>query len=147
MFLVISALPSENQTSLSEIGVSVWCPGSDDYEQRHSLHWMIREGIPPEDHNSRGLPSFKFGETEYVKTSEMGPLLQDQISSLHCRFSHICIVGHGIEEVMTRLRENCQVLDGVKSIDTKKIWQFQQEKNGERTTPSGVGNHSSREYV
>jgi hypothetical protein len=126
VFVVISLLPQGAESRLGEVGLSIWSPGQAYYE-RECLHWVIKEGPPHKTPDAPIRPSFYFGETEYVKSSEIGPLLHDEIFSLQQSYSHICIVGHGTGRILGHLREFWQVPNGAKVIDTQKVWQYQQK--------------------
>ncbi|KAI3318790.1 hypothetical protein HD806DRAFT_302783 [Xylariaceae sp. AK1471] len=130
VFVVISVLPRKDKNCLGEIGLSIWYPGQE-YDQQNSLHWVIKEERLLGERDSHDWPIFYFGDTEYIKISEIGALLQDEISSLQHSASHVVIVGHGIERVLNWLQDFWYIPNGVKIIDTQKVWQFQHQKMGD----------------
>ncbi|KAI0599253.1 hypothetical protein F4775DRAFT_132511 [Biscogniauxia sp. FL1348] len=126
VFVAIGVQTKEkSQNDIVGIGLSMWC--LDNGRNALSYYWETQQ----EDYQVRqplknDQVDFLYGQTIFVKQSDIAALLAEFFGGLS-RYSTICIIMHGIEEINT-LKKYWSFPTGVVMLDTQKIWQAQHKE-------------------
>ena len=117
----------DDETKIGQIGMSKW--HSDGWIHPASVHCQVEQGTVTALNESRYpqliATNFKFGDTEVITESDIGPWLDATFRSFQCHQDITCIVGHDIHRLLHLVQPYWKVQSGVIILDTRAIWEFQ----------------------
>lgn len=118
---------SDDETRIGQIGMSRW--RSDGWTQMISVHCQIDQGIATSESPYPRLiaSDFKFGDTEVIAESDIGPWLDASFRSFQRHQDIICLVGHDIHRVLHLVQPYWRVPSGVVILDMRAIWESQNQ--------------------
>ncbi|KAI0968579.1 hypothetical protein F4678DRAFT_193732 [Xylaria arbuscula] len=149
VFIAIAvAVSTENSEEIRDIGLSIWhwCLHS----SIESYHWEIINPHLLKDHyeenRKKGIEStkrFEFGQLYPVMESKLAKALDETLGVFTGYHGSLCIVGHGIHNLLICLQPYWSIPNGAIVLDTEKILQHRHSSPSPaslehciRTTPS-----------